>query len=313
VDQINVSNTRVNTTIINNVYNTTIVNRNVTVNNITYVNRGVPGAIAATSSQAFRTAQPIGQNRLRVDSRTVAEARVEALAPVTAPTRQALQGAGRVTVVQPPRTVQTRTVIARTVPPIRTGVVRIAPPATSKMTRSVGTGPMPARTGAPMPAPAVTRTPTPTPTPEAAREAAPMREPVSPVHVNELPVAPRVASPSVANSALEREHLQAQQQLQAQQAAERERVQQQQEAEHAQLARQQAEAAKQQADAARQRQMQEQLERQHQQQTEQLAQQHARDLQQLQEKQQEQRRQQENQTKPAAPAHREPAGPNPKP
>lgn len=313
VEQINVSNTRVNTTIINNVYNTTIVNHNVTVNNIGYVNRGVPGAIAATSSQAFTTAQPVAKNRLSVDSHTLAGARIAALPPVTAPTRQAVQGAGRITSNQPPRTVQTRTVVARTVPPTHSEAVRIAPPATSKVTHAVAGAAAPMRPATPsepnrvMPAPAPTRS-------TAAMPAA------APVHVEQLPAAPRAASPAVANSALEREHLQAQQQLQAQQAAERARVQQQQEAEHAQLAKQQADAAKQQADAAKQqadeerrRQQQEQLERQHQQQTEQLAQQHALEQQQLQQKQQEQRRQQESQTKPPAATHHEPAVPNPKP
>jgi hypothetical protein len=327
VEQVNVSNTRVNTTIINNIYNTTIVNRNVTVNNISYVNRGVPGAIAATSSQAFTTAQPVAKNRLNVDSHALAGARVAALSPVTAPTRQAVQGAGRITLNQPPRTVQTRIVVARTAPPTRSDVVRIAPPATSKMTHAVA-----GATAAPV-RPATSRAgepnrvePPPPPAPTQARSGS-FAPAAAPVHVDQLPAAPRPASPGVANSALEREHLQAQQQLQAQQAAERERVQQQQEAEHAQLAKQQAEAAKQQADAARQqadaarqqvdaarqRQQQEQLERQHQQQTEQLAQQHALEQQQLQQRQQEQRREQESQTKPPAATHREPTGPNPKP
>jgi len=323
VEQINISNTRVNTTIINNVYNTTIVNHNVTVNNISYVNRGVPGAIAATSSQAFTTAQPVAKNRLTVDSHALAAARVDALSPVTAPTRQAVQGAGRATTNQPPRTVQTRTVVARTAPPTHSAAVRIAPPATSKMTRVVAGAPA----GSPRPAPVgEPNRVAPLPAPAPARSSA-LAPAGAPVHVDQLPAAPRAASPAVANSALEREHLQAQQQLQAQQAAERERVQQQQEAEHAQLAKQQADAAKQQADAAKQqadeakqqadeahqRQQQEQLERQHQQQTEQLAQQHALEQQQLQQKQQEQRRQQESQTKPPVATHHEPAVPNPKP
>lgn len=330
VEQINVSNTRVNTTIINNVYNTTIVNHNVTVNNISYVNRGVPGAIAATSSQAFNTAQPVAKNRLSVDSHALADARVNALSPATVPTRQAVQGAARATTNQPPRTVQTRTVVARTVPPTRGDAVRIAPPAISKMTHAVAGAPAGSARPAPLGEP---NRASPPPTPAPARPAA-FAPAATPVHVEQLPAVPRAASPGVANSALEREHLQAQQQLQAQQAADRERVQQQQEAEHAQLARQQADAARQQADAAkqqadaakqradaakqqadeaRQRQQQEQLERQHQQQTEQLAQQHALQQQELQQKQQEQRRQQESQTKPPAAIHREPAVPNPKP
>ena len=54
VNNINVSNTTVNTTVINNVYNTTIINnKTVNVTNINYVNRNVPGAVAATTSQAL--------------------------------------------------------------------------------------------------------------------------------------------------------------------------------------------------------------------------------------------------------------------
>ena len=63
VRNINVSNTTVNTTVINNVYNTTIINnKTVNVTNVTYVNRGVPGAVAATTSQAFTSAQPVSRN-----------------------------------------------------------------------------------------------------------------------------------------------------------------------------------------------------------------------------------------------------------
>ena len=112
---VNVSNTTVNTTVINNVYNTTVVN-NKTVN-VTYVNRAVPGAIAATSTQAFTSAQPVARNPIQVDRRAMAGAQVRPVAPAVTPTKQAVLGASRPAAVKPPALVQTRSVVARTPPP----------------------------------------------------------------------------------------------------------------------------------------------------------------------------------------------------
>ena len=116
VRNINVSNTNVNVTVVNNVYNTTVINNRV-VNNITYVNRTVPGAVVATTSQAFSSAQPVGRNVVRVDQRTVGNASVRTFAPATVPTRQAVVGSGRETGLRPPAAVAARTVVARTEPP----------------------------------------------------------------------------------------------------------------------------------------------------------------------------------------------------
>ena len=308
VNNINVSNTTVNTTIVNNVYNTTINNKTVNVTNVTYVNRSMPGAVMATTSQAFTTAQPVSRNLVQVDQRTLASAPVRALAPTEVPTKQAVLGAGRVVTVKPPAAVQTRAVVARTTPPAppptfekrqeaiksnggrplsaaevrsiqsaapRTTAVRIAPPATPVAARPA---PKPVTPESPAPKAEPAPTHPPSGTTEVNRTA-----PV-PIHPKELPPPPKPVSPSVANSALERQHLQEQQQLQARQEEERRQVQQQQELEHAQVAKQKADEARKQ-----------QLEQQHQQQTQQLAEQHAREQQQLQENQEEQRRAQEAQ------------------
>ena len=329
VNNINISNTRVNTTIINNVYNTTIVN-NKTVN-VTYVNRTVPGAVAATTAQAFTTAQPISRNAVHVDERTIASAPVRALAPPVVPTKQAVLGSARIVSSKPPAAIQARAVVARTAPPPppptfekrqeaiksnsgkplsvaevrgiqstatpRPTAVRIAPPATPALAR-------------PAPKPVTPQSPAPRAQP------APMHPPVTTeairtapvaIHPNELPPPVKPPSPSVANSALERQHLQEQQQLQAKQEEERRQVQQQQELQHAQLAKQQADEARKQ-----------QLEQQHQQQTQQLMEQHARAQQQLQAQQGEQRRQQEARAQAQAQAqakkqNNEHSPPNPKP
>jgi flagellar biosynthesis GTPase FlhF len=330
VNNINVSNTTVNTTIVNNVYNTTIINnRTVNATNVTYVNRGVPGAVAATTSQAFTTAQPVSRNLVHVDQRTIASAPVRAVAPAEVPTKQAVLGAGRVVAVKPPAAVQTRPVVARTAPPApppafekrqeaiqsnggrplsvaevrniqpiaapRTAAVRIAQPSTPAVARPIPKTPATSVSPAPRTEPAPTRAPI---SPADVNRTAPVA-----IHPQELPPPVRPVSPSVANSALERQHLQEQQQMQARQEEERRQVQQQQQLEHARLAQQQAEQARQQ-----------QLEQQHQQQTQQLVEQHAREQQQLQAKQEEQRRQQEAQAQAQAQAQaKKQKNPNQKP
>src|SRR5229473_472368 len=118
VNNVNVSNTTVNTTIVNNVYNTTIINnKTVNVTNVNYVNRAVPGAVAATTSQAFTTAQPVARNAVHVDERAIVGAPVRAVTPAVVPTKQSVLGGGRLATVRPSASVQTRTVVARVVPP----------------------------------------------------------------------------------------------------------------------------------------------------------------------------------------------------
>lgn len=117
VERVNVSNTRVETTVVNNYYNTTIVNKNVNVTNVTYVNQRVPGAVAATSSQAFTTSQPVARNAVKFDERAVASAPVRAFTPAEVPAKQAVLGTGRAVAVKPPAAVVTRAVVAKAPPP----------------------------------------------------------------------------------------------------------------------------------------------------------------------------------------------------
>ena len=294
VNNINVSNTTVNTTVINNVYNTTIINnKTVNVTNINYVNRNVPGAVAATTSQAFTTAQPIARNAVHVDARAMASAPVRAVTPAVVPTKQSVLGGARLAAARPSAIVQTRTVVARVVPPApppaferRQQAIQAngGRPLSAGAVRSIPTGRPPVTAAvrlAPPAMPAVVHPAArPVPSPPARTDHEPARPPTAAsggtrpaavaVHPQELQPAPRPPSPSTANSALERQHLQEQQQLLAQQAAERQRVQQQQERDHAQLAKQQGDDAR--------RQQQEQQQRQ--QQAQQLAQQRAQEQQQ---------------------------------
>jgi hypothetical protein len=116
VNNVNVSNTTVNTTVVNNYYNTTIVNNNVSVTNVKYVNQSVPGAVAATTPQAFTSAQPVARNAVKVDQREVASAPVRAFTPPAVPAKQAVLGTGAAA-AKPPAAVQTRAVVAKVAPP----------------------------------------------------------------------------------------------------------------------------------------------------------------------------------------------------
>jgi flagellar biosynthesis GTPase FlhF len=288
VNNINVSNTTVNTTVINNVYNTTIINnRTVNVTNVNYVNRNVPGAVAATTSQAFTTAQPVARNVVHVDERAIVSAPVRAVTPAVVPTKQAVLGGGPLAAARPTEMVQTRTVVARVMPPApppaferRQEAIRLngGKPLSVGAVRSIPTSqpPISATVRIAPPATPVVQPPArPGFSPSARADREPVRPPSATsdftrpaalaVHPQEPPQVLRPASPSTANSALERQYLQEQQQLHAQQEAERQRVQQQQERDHAQQARQQIEETRRQ-----------QLEQQRQQQTQQLAQQQAR-------------------------------------
>ena len=120
VERVNISNTTVNRTVVNNYYNTTIVNNNTTnvrVNKVTYVNQRVPGAVMATSQQAFTSAQPVSRNVVRVDQRQLATAQVQVRQPNIVPTRQAVLGSARPAAKQPPAALQARTVVAKATPP----------------------------------------------------------------------------------------------------------------------------------------------------------------------------------------------------
>src|SRR5262249_12286488 len=110
-ENINRSNTVVNTTVINNYYN----NTNVT--NVTYVNRGVPGAVVAVPRTAFEQAQPVSKVAVRVEQDKLVS-RPVAIAPSIPPTERSLRGAAPEGRVPPAQAVQ-RTVVAREAPPPR--------------------------------------------------------------------------------------------------------------------------------------------------------------------------------------------------
>ncbi|MGA2812982.1 MAG: DUF6600 domain-containing protein [Candidatus Acidiferrum sp.] len=117
VTNVNVSNTRVDTVVVNNYYNTVVVNKTVNVTNITYVNQRVPGAVVATSPTAFTGGGSVSKNFVQVDARVVASAPVAAMTPPAVPQRSAVLGGRASVTVRPPAAIQARAVVAKTAPP----------------------------------------------------------------------------------------------------------------------------------------------------------------------------------------------------
>ena len=108
VNNINVTNTRVNVTQITNVYNTYTTNSNT---RITYMNQRVPTAVTAVSRDTFVNARPVARNLAQVDARQIGEAPVSHQ-PSVEPARQSVLGAGVPARVRPPATIENRRVIA---------------------------------------------------------------------------------------------------------------------------------------------------------------------------------------------------------
>ncbi|HEV2201362.1 MAG TPA: DUF6600 domain-containing protein [Bryobacteraceae bacterium] len=110
INQVNVTNTViVNRTVINNV---TVNN----VNNVTYVNRNVPGAVTAVPQGAMVAGRPVAVAAVRVPPSAAAQAQVASYAAV-APQRGAVVGGQSAIGVAPPPAVANRTIVARTAPP----------------------------------------------------------------------------------------------------------------------------------------------------------------------------------------------------
>src|SRR5262249_60953706 len=101
VNNINITNTTVNVTKVTNVYNTVIINKNTTINNVTYVNQRVTNGVTVVSRETFVNARPAAQNMLRVEPREIASAPVSR-AVAAEPIRASVVGAGRPVPNRPP-------------------------------------------------------------------------------------------------------------------------------------------------------------------------------------------------------------------
>ena len=116
VNNVNITNTTVSVTRVTNVYNTVIVNRSTTVNNVTYVNQHVNNGVTVVSHDTFVNARPVAGNVMRVDQRELAAAPVSHLARAE-PIRTSVIGAGRPVTVRPPAAIISRPVVAVRTPP----------------------------------------------------------------------------------------------------------------------------------------------------------------------------------------------------
>ena len=108
-ENVNLSNTVINTTVINNYY----YNPNIT--NIVYNNRRVPGAVVAVPKTTFVQSRPVARESAPVFPDLIADTPV-VTAPPVAPTERSVRGAGAGR-DQPPARVFERPVIARSAPP----------------------------------------------------------------------------------------------------------------------------------------------------------------------------------------------------
>src|SRR5579872_179681 len=116
VNNVNITNTSVNITKVTNVYNTVIVNRSTTINNITYVNQRVNGGVTVVSRDTFVNARPVAHNIMRVDTREVVSAPVSRVVAAE-PIRTSVVGAGRPISRRPPQAILNRPVVAVRTPP----------------------------------------------------------------------------------------------------------------------------------------------------------------------------------------------------
>ena len=105
VNNVNITNTRVNVTVINNFYNSRTTNR------ITYVNQHVNNAVTVVSHDTFVNARPVARNLAQVDARQLASAPVDRN-PRIQPARASLMGSGSPARAMPPAAVVNRRVVA---------------------------------------------------------------------------------------------------------------------------------------------------------------------------------------------------------
>jgi FecR protein len=113
VNNVNITNTRVNVTEVTNVYN--VYNTHQTnVTRITYVNQRGP-AVTAVTHETFVNARPVGRNIVHVDERQIVSAPVSARVDVQ-PVRASVMGAGAPARFRPSATIVNRQVIATRTP-----------------------------------------------------------------------------------------------------------------------------------------------------------------------------------------------------
>jgi hypothetical protein len=123
VNNVNITNTRVNIVQVNNVYNV-YNSRTPNVTRVTYVNQRV-NAVTAVSRDTFVNARPVGRSFVQVDEKQLATAPVN-YRPDAQPVRASTLGAGAPARFRPPAAVVNRQVVATRTPAItRTASVNV--------------------------------------------------------------------------------------------------------------------------------------------------------------------------------------------
>lgn len=115
VTQVNVTNTVVNVTRVNEVYRYSTTNNATIVNRVTYVNQAAPNAVTAVTRETFVNARPVAHNVVAVQARDIAQAPVTHISGVE-PVRSSVIGSGKPTAVAPPASVINRQVVAQHMP-----------------------------------------------------------------------------------------------------------------------------------------------------------------------------------------------------
>ena len=110
VQYVNVTNTRVTSVEVTNVYT------HVNVSNVTYINENVRGSVTAVSHDTFVNARPVARATVQVDSEQLHAGGVIAAPPVT-PQRQSVVAADARPAPHPPASFTTRPVVAKLAPP----------------------------------------------------------------------------------------------------------------------------------------------------------------------------------------------------
>lgn len=148
VNNVNITNTRVNITQVTNVYN--VYNSRTTVTRVTYVNQRMANAVTAVPRDTFVNARPVARSFVRVDEKQLATAPVN-YRPEEQPVRTSVMGAGAPARFHPPAAVVNRPAVATRMPatPARAPFEQ-SRPAMNVRTESAGV-PQPANRGQNMP------------------------------------------------------------------------------------------------------------------------------------------------------------------
>jgi hypothetical protein len=113
VNRVNITNTTVNVTRVNNVYNAVVINRNSI--GISYANRNVNGGVTVVSRDTFVNARPVARNVFSVPAAELAATPASNMIAVE-PERSSVLGTGRPVANRPPAVVMTRPVVALRTP-----------------------------------------------------------------------------------------------------------------------------------------------------------------------------------------------------